>query len=317
MSVRLGYACICMTLKKDNIYTNRTTTVKVANTKGTAFLKELGKKNVTDLLHILKFNEEKGIRFYRLSSDMFPHWGNPKVKPYDIEFARESLQLAGKFAKDHGHRITMHPGQYTQLGSTKQSVIDQSIKDINNHAQILTMMGLSNVHGSVIIIHGGGTFGNKELTLQRLAENYEKISPEAKQLLIIENDDHHYTIRDLLPLCKLLKIPMCIDFFHHLCNNNEDTVEEYVKEIMDIWGYRGMKPKCHWSSQKPNARKGAHSNCMPTIPSYIFDICRKYSADLMIEAKDKELCTLEMYKKYYIKYEYHDSSQPRVEWMLK
>lgn len=314
MSVKLGYACINMTLKKDGIYVNRTITIKRLN-DNIDKIKELATNNLQDLYKILVFNEANGIRFYRMSSDMFPHFGNPKVKSYSIDFARDLLLAAGNYAKHHGHRITMHPGQYTQLGSTNDAVVNQAIIDIENHAHILNMMGLSPSLGSCIIIHGGGTFKDKQSTIRRISQNFGRLSKSAREYLVFENDDHHYTVLDLLPLCETLGVPLCIDFFHHECNGAAEF-DVYEPPILDraIATWHGRKPKCHYSSQKPNARLGAHSDCMETLPSMMLDTCKKYDIDIMIEAKDKELCVLRLYDKYYEKKIYNDN---RVEWIIK
>jgi len=69
------------------------------------------------------------IRFMRISSDMFPFAFHP-THGYDLSFAAEELKAAGDLAKKYGHRLTAHPGQHTQLASPKETVVDQSIKEL-------------------------------------------------------------------------------------------------------------------------------------------------------------------------------------------
>ena len=69
---RLGYACINTELRKRDIYTSRTLRLSTLKTKGIEYVKELGLKNVDDLLKILKWNKENGIYFMRVSSEIFP-----------------------------------------------------------------------------------------------------------------------------------------------------------------------------------------------------------------------------------------------------
>ena len=79
---------------------------------------------------------------FRLSSELFQHKTNPRVPDYDYDFAIPLLKLIGEFAKRYGHRLTFHPGQYNILGSPKQKVVDQTIKDLTYHAGSPDLMEL-------------------------------------------------------------------------------------------------------------------------------------------------------------------------------
>jgi UV DNA damage endonuclease len=74
--MRLGYACINMGFsnlpKKQRITTNRSMIKKTFLAKGLPYASELALQNCKDLLKILKWNEENGINFYRMSSNIFP-----------------------------------------------------------------------------------------------------------------------------------------------------------------------------------------------------------------------------------------------------
>jgi UV DNA damage endonuclease len=60
---------------------------------------------------MLRWNEKYGIRFLRLSSEMFP-FASHEGYGYSLEpFASEALEEAGKVAAELGHRLTTHPGQ--------------------------------------------------------------------------------------------------------------------------------------------------------------------------------------------------------------
>ena len=60
----------------------------------------------------------------------------------------------GDYAKEKGHRLTFHPGQFNNLGSPRQKVVEQTFKDLEYHADVLDLMGLDN--NSVMVVHGGG-----------------------------------------------------------------------------------------------------------------------------------------------------------------
>ena len=282
-------------------------------------VKKLALMNIDDLEKIIIHNEELGIRFFRITSNLFPHLENPRVlsgHEYNIDFARDALARVGKLAREYGHRLTMHPGQYAQLGSPREEVVAQTFKDLRAHADILTAMGMTPELGSVLIIHGGGTFGDKVETLRRFKENFLKMPKYVRDFVALENDEWSYSAMDLLPLCEECAIPLCPDFFHHRIGHAEQFNiydDKIIARIMNTWKLRGIRPKCHLSDQKPDERKGAHADCVSEIPSELLRVSLEYNMDIMLEAKHKDKCVLEMYNKYFTRID----NRGRVEWYLR
>lgn len=73
-----------------------------------------------DLYKILEWNLENDIYFYRLSSDMIP-WASEyemeQLPDYNLILA--AAMKAGNFARQHGMRLTSHPGPFNKLASPK------------------------------------------------------------------------------------------------------------------------------------------------------------------------------------------------------
>lgn len=303
--IRIGYACINTELRNWNIFTSRTAILDTIEKKGIGYVKQLALDNIDDLLKILIYNEAHGIRFFRISSCIFPHLGNPKLVDeghYDLDFAKDKLKIIGKFAKDHNHRLTMHPGQFVQLGSPNPEVVKQSFTDLKNHVVLLKMLGFSPSDGSVLIIHGGGVFGDKISTLQRWKNNFLNLPSETRDYIVLENDETSYGIMDLLPLCEELKIPFCLDIFHNKISNNRIPItKKLVRRIFNTWFVRGIVPKIHISEQQIGLRKGAHSKTIDKLPLYIFKLpyMFKTQLDIMLEVKDKEVSVFKIYYKYF------------------
>ena len=76
-----------------------------------------------------------------MSSEMFPFASHDKYG-YTLEFAAAELKEAGDLAKKYGHRLTMHPGQFTQLGSPKEAVIKSSVRELDYQCEIMDRMGI-------------------------------------------------------------------------------------------------------------------------------------------------------------------------------
>lgn len=86
-------------------------TQKASHDRGQDWVHELGLANARDIVKMIRWNDKYGIKFMRLSSEMFPfashHEHGYKLAP----FASQVLAEAGKVAGELGHRLTTHPGQ--------------------------------------------------------------------------------------------------------------------------------------------------------------------------------------------------------------
>lgn len=81
---------------------------------------------------------------------MFPFASHEK-HGYSLDYCADLLKEAGDLANSYGHRLTTHPGQFTQLGSPNPKVLSASIRELEYHCQMLDLLG-AGVDG-VIIVH--------------------------------------------------------------------------------------------------------------------------------------------------------------------
>lgn len=300
-SPRLGYACINTVLQDTNLSVNRTCTAKTFREKGVNYAVSLAQSNLETVLKVLQWNEDHGIRFYRMSSDMFPHITNPEFLngqqfAYPLEQFDPILQKIGDFALKFDHRLTFHPGQFNQVGAESQEVFEKTVRDLDFHAQVLDRMGLD--ENSILVVHGGGTYGNKEKTIKRWIEQFKKLPQTVQNRLVIENCERQYNWQDVLQISTALNIPVVFDTHHHQCYSAQvkplEHPKKFIDQIFDTWRRRGMRPKCHISEQAPEKRVGAHSDYVEEIPDYLL----QSDIDIMIEAKAKEQAVLQLYDKY-------------------
>lgn len=250
---------------------------------------------------MLRWNDKYGIKFMRLSSEMFPFASHAEYGYKLAPFASEALAEAGRVAAELGHRVSTHPGQFTQLGSPRPEVINNAFRDLEYHDEMLSLLNMPEQQDrdTVMILHMGGTFGSKVDTLDRFKENYEQLSPSIKKRLVLENDDVSWSVHDLLPICEELNIPLCLDFHHHNIIFDSSQVREGTLDIMNLyprikatWDRKGIRQKMHYSEQCAEAITGRqrrkHNPRPITLPPCPNDM------DLMIEAKDKEQAVFEL-----------------------
>jgi UV DNA damage endonuclease len=269
--------------------------------KGIKYASELALQNVLDLEKILKWNENHDIKFYRMSSDIFP-WSseyNYEDLP-DIATIRRILNRVGLYAVNNGHRLTFHPGPFCCLASPKQSVVDKTYKELNNHSEIFDMMGFFPSHYNKINIHVGGTYGDKDTTAKRFVENFNKIgglNNNCKMRFTLENDDKAsmWSVKDIYDkIYHETGIPIVFDYHHHRFCTGGLTEQEALELAASTWP-PGIRPVVHVSESRAveqgdaKIRPQAHSDFIKKpVDSY------GQSHDIMLECKKKELALLKL-----------------------
>lgn len=332
---RLGYACLNTYLRSSNppIFSSRTCRIQsilehrhplqhpdqpehatknrpdrtqpAAEARGHKYVQDICLANVRDIEKMIRWNEKYHIRFLRLSSELFPFASHPEYGYQLAPFASEALESVGKVIAKFGHRVTTHPGQFTQLGSPRPSVIDNAIRDLKYHDEMLTLLKLPEQQNldAVMIMHMGGVFEGKEETKARFRENYAKLSDSVKARLVLENDDVCYHAHDLLPICEELNIPFVLDWHHHnilfdaeQCREGSEDMRAIMPRIIATWKRKNITPKMHYSEQTPAAITGRqrrkHNPRVWSLPPCLPDM------DLMIEAKDKEQAVFELMRTF-------------------
>jgi len=291
----LGYACINMTLGKQGITTNRSMIKRTFKEKGIPYASELSIQNVRDLIEIIKWNEQNDIKFFRMSSDVFP-WASEYSLSELPHYHRikNLLTGAGHLVNKYDHRITAHPGPFNVLVSPNENVVQNTITDLSIHGEVFDLMGLSRTPYNKLNIHCNGVYGDKQSAMDRFCKNFERLPESVQTRLTVENDDKAsmYSVKDLMYIHERIGIPIVFDYHHHKFNTGDLSEEEALKLAVSTWG--DIKPVVHYSESKSlhenndSIKPQAHSDYISeTINTYGLDV------DVMIEAKAKELTLLE------------------------
>jgi UV DNA damage endonuclease len=336
--VQVGYACVNMTLtNRPKKLGGRVTTSRGCrkgswhSTNDLHKLGELAVANAKDLLTYLQWNEEHGIRLFRLGSELVPwhdHIEFTDLPQYD-ELAH-ALRIAGDYATRHGHRITTHPGPFHVLGSPSQAVVDKTIIGLERHSQIFDLMGFDPSYYNKINIHIGGAYGNHELTAKRWIDNWYRLSDACKARLVVENDDKAsmYSVIQLYDMFhRVIGIPITFDYFHHTFHTGGLSEREALELAGTTWP-SDVVQCTHYSESRRNEysnelqrlceRQGISFDEMKDWPTfrdmyaqyqkikapahsdYIVNEINSYGnrIDVMVEAKAKELAVLQYKHKF-------------------
>ena len=304
-NIQLGLCCINTLLRsqKPTVFCSRTCRLNTILEKGIQHAKDLSIYNVSDITKLVDWNLENNIYVLRLSSDMFPHSANPRCDGYDLEYCDTELKHVGQYCRDRNVRITFHPGQFNVIATPNSIIFGNTLNELQHHADILDRMEMN--QDSVMVIHGGGVYGDKPKTIARWCENFQKLPENVRRRLVLENCEKNFNIEDCLHVSKITGVPVVFDTHHFECYkllHPEEVFKEahqYMLAILTTWRKRGIKPKFHVSEQG-SGRVGHHSDYIETIPQYLLDIPKKYHTkiDIMIEAKMKEQAILRLHKKY-------------------
>lgn len=305
---KLGYACINTTLADKGISVNTTCILKTVHSKGKDFVIQKAKNNLESLIKIIEWNHKNGIHFYRMSSTMFPHISNPKLTNdqyfYDLSIFSDYFQRISELRQRYNMRLTFHPDHFCKISASDSTVFNNTKRDLITHADILDRINAP--IDSVMVVHGGGVYGDKPKTLKRFKKNFLLLPENVRNRLVFENCERAYSVNDLLPVCNDLNVPLVWDTHHFSCWNQiyPDSVintpdysekSNLFHKVIDTWKRRGITPKIHISEQAPDKRIGAHSDYIEEIPDYVWHSGRRI--DIMLEAKKKELAVKHLLNK--------------------
>lgn len=293
--MRFGLCCLFL----NEPVSFRTTTAKALSALGRddqlRKLSGICQDNASNLLLALETVQRLGIGAFRIMSPLFPRMTHPAVG-YSLAELPDGSAIAGLldtcrgFAMQHDIRLSFHPDQFVVLSSPHPAVVTNSIRELEYQAGLAEALG-----ADVINIHAGGVYGDKLAALQRFGEVFPDLPDSVKSRLTLENDDVSYTVRDLLPVCERLSIPLVYDVHHHRCNPDGLSVEEATNLAGATWRRRGREQYCHVSSPRAGWNGGSPKPHADYIDPADFPVCwrgREMTVD--VEAKAKELAVVRL-----------------------
>jgi UV DNA damage endonuclease len=283
--MRVGYACVNTRLPSAG------RTLRLANVSEER-LHELVAANLDALEAILRWNLEHDIRVFRLSSETVPFGSHAANTLRWWEELGPRFAELGELMGEGGMRLSTHPGQYTVLGSPEERFVAASVAEIEYHARLLVAFGLDPSHR--IVVHGGGVYGDARAAAERFAAAYARLSGDAQERLVLENDER-WSLADVLPLAGRLGIPVVFDAFHHSLRPSlgELGVRDAVLLAGETWRAGDGRQEVHFSTQEPGKRPGAHSETIDLAAFARFaDAVGDLDLDCVLEVKDKELSVL-------------------------
>lgn len=282
--MRIGYACKLIGAANADM---KSCTLKNASSEK---LTELIRHNINSLNTMIDYNIENNIKLFRISSDLIPFGSSEVNKIKWWETFSEEIRCIGNKIKKSSMRVSLHPGQYTVLNSNNKDVAIKAVEELVYHTRILDSLGVNSQHK--VVLHIGGAYDNKRLSVERFAENYKLLPDNVKKRLVIENDDKIYNIEEVLDIGLKLSIPVIFDNLHHQINYPKQKMSDayWIEQCRATWKNEDGNQKIHYSQQAEQKKKGSHSDFI-SINQFMrfYELLGRNDIDIMLEVKDKNL----------------------------
>jgi len=275
MHYKLGLVC---SMKNKHYTTNKSFRLK-SLTKEKLF--ETVMINLEGLEKIAGYCKSNKISTLRLGNSIVPFASHPNFDQSWLNELESLFTQTREKLKNYPLRLTIHPGQFIQLGSKNPKVLESSLAELRYCTKVLDL--LADQKDGVICLHIGGRAGDANATIERFYEVFMQ-NTWLEKYLALENDENNFNAKETLFVCKRCKIPMIFDIFHHSLNPSEIQ----WSEIKSSWKHK--RPKIHISSQG-DGPTGMHA---PYIQKKDFQTLKEFvgddidKIDIMIEAKAKE-----------------------------
>jgi UV DNA damage endonuclease len=298
--MNLSLCCISKTLS-DNGQTFRSMTyTQFVKQPFDSAMQELSQRilhNFKMTLNTIRFCQLNNIQGYRLSSSLAPilTHKNLRLRIHLPNFAaiKAVCESIKQLLAANPIRISAHPSEYITLSSDNPECIDNSIVDLEQHAEIFDLLGLPQDYRSPLNIHVRKD-QEPEKVFKTFASHFERLSDKIKHRLVLEVNDNKggtWNIRNLYEFFyKNLNIPITFDSLHNqLCNNGESE-QKMFELAYSTWN---TTPLFHFSEGVNGTRK--HADYPTSIPNdfshNVYWDCEFKAKDLAIQ-KIREFCAL-------------------------
>ena len=261
---------------------------------------------------------DEDLRMVRLSSDILPVYTEPSWKwfwrqPDVRNYAQRNFSRVGELARENRVRLSFHPGQFTVLASDNPGIVDRSIEEFEYHVDMARWMGYGKTFQDFKInVHIAGRQGP-----DGIRRALQRMTPEARNCLTIENDEMTWGIEDSLELVN--DCALVLDIHHHWIKTGEyiEPTDDRVKRIIDSW--RGVRPVIHYSVSREDclvehpghirpdlstlltqgykkAKLRAHSEFYWNSAVNAWALTFRNQFDIMCESKAKNLASFTLYE---------------------
>ena len=327
---RIGFACKWAEINKKGEIASAEglntggTTMAWANRNKRSIVEEkiidVAKTNIVNTHNLIKkvATLPNELRMLRLTSDMLSFYTHDDYKDFWQDSNTQTLLAKwfaplGETARANDVRVSFHPDQFVVLASDRDEVVNKSIEEFEYHADMARFMGFGKSFQDIKInVHISGRRGP-----QGIRDVYQRLSPEARNGLTLENEEYTHGLSDCLSLSDL--VPVVLDIHHHSIREGEyiQSTDDRIKKVIDSW--RGVSPTIHYSLSREDVLVNHSRSVLPDVSALIesghnkqklrahsdymwSDAANDWAythwdwADVMVEAKAKNLASFKLFE---------------------
>ena len=287
--MNLSLCCISKTLS-DNGQTFRSMTyTQFVKQPFDSAMQELSQRilhNFKMTLNTIRFCQLNNIQGYRLSSSLAPilTHKNLRLRIADLpNFAaiKAVCESIKQLLAANPIRISAHPSEYITLSSDNPECIDNSIVDLEQHAEIFNLLGLPQDYRSPLNIHVRQD-GDAQTIADKVLRVYDTLPDNIRNRLVLENNDNAKGVWSISNLIKYFHcsrgIPITFDSLHYSLLSGGMTEQDAFNAAHDTWP---TVPIFHYSEGIDGTRK--HADMPTTTP-------RSYGRDVLHDVELKHKC---------------------------
>ena len=289
--MNLSLCCISKTLS-DNGQNFRTMTyTQFSKLPREVAMRELSERilhNFKMTFATIRFCQLNDIQGYRLSSSLAPVLTHKNVllRVADLPNYSSIVSVCDDIKKAlaaHPLRISAHPSEYITFTSDNPECVQNSILDLQQHAEIFDLLSLPQDYCSPLNVHVRKETKNPQQLADQVLRVYDSLPDNIRQRLVFENNDNIGGVWGIKNLVKYFynsrQIPITYDSLHHSILHDDLTAEDAFNIAYDTWP---TTPLFHYSESADGTRK--HADMPTSVP-------KTYGRDVYydIELKFKNL----------------------------
>ena len=293
--INYGLCCISLVLseKGEKFQTLTYTRFKtLGREEGMRVLSKRILNNFNVTLKTISHCSQSGIGSYRLSSEITPLLSHPDlhIDLTELDHAKEIFDIIDETKKEikrSGLRISSHPPEFVSFTSQKEEVINNSIRDLDEHAMLFDLYDCPKDYRSPLNIHIRQDGDPEELS-QRFMSVYNRLKPSVKNRLVLEVNDNKngtWSVKNLIKyFYERHGIPITFDSLHQSLLHGDQSDEEAFNDAYRTWP---TKPLFHYSEGVDGTRK--HADMPINHPKNFGQV-----VDFDIELKSKDLAIFKL-----------------------
>ena len=329
---RIGFACkfselnskgeVCSVRELTTGGTTHAWVKRQSRTAAEEKILEVSKQNILNTHALVKkvSSLEPSLRMVRLTSDMLPFYTMDGWQEFwQDKSMQDSLARwfspIGETARANDVRLSFHPDQFVVLASDREEVVNKSIEEFEYHCDMVRWMGYGKTFQDFKVnVHISGRKGP-----QGIRDVYNRLSPEARNTLTLENEEYTHGLLDCLSLSDL--VPTVMDIHHNWIREGTyiQPNDALVQRVIDSW--RGVRPTMHYSVSREDVLGSHPRHILPdhgalineghskqklrahsdyywndAVNDWALTFCDNF--DIMCESKAKNLASFKLFERY-------------------